>query len=244
MLQNRIWNENSAAFTKTDEVQFERHVKWRLQWTSGTKRKFTQLKCKLSDSIHWKPFSMSEVQLGQRGRPIYPNRNVDTYAKNECQASSMMEQSFTWEDNISLASWEIAHIWWNLKVYYLFTRANHLSLSSCLYPSLQSALYFLCVFFITLNLCDFLFCLMCAMWLPASSFMWSSYQYLVSNKCLEAPRYEFSPISHSLFLMYRHFSQHPVSTHHESVYKLYQHQQMHGMNNMTLSVRDRFHTHT
>lgn len=243
MLQNRNWNENLAAFTKTVEVQFERYVKWRLQWTSGTKHKFTQLQCELSNNFHWKPFSMSKVQLGQRGRQIWP-RNVDRYAKSECQASSMMEQSLTWEDNISSASWEIAHIWWNPKVYYLFTRANHLSLSSCLYPGLQNALYFLWVFFITLNLCDFLFCLMCAIWLPASFFMWSSYQYLVSNKCLEAPQYEFSTISHSLFVMYKHFSRHSDSKHHESVYKFYQHEQMHGMNDMTLSVRDRFHTHT
>lgn len=173
---------------KLMKYSFEHHLKWRLQWSSGTKHIFTQLKCKLSNNFHWKSFRMSKVQVGQRGRQIWPSRNVDTYAKNECQASSMVEHSFTWENSISSASWETAHIWWNPEVYYLFTRANHLSLSSCLYPSLQSALYFLWVFVITLNLCDFLFCLMSAIWLPASSFMWSSYQYFVCNTYLESPR--------------------------------------------------------
>lgn len=147
MLHNMNWNENSAAFMKTGEVQFEHRIKWRLQWTSGTKRKFTQLKCELSNDIHWKPFSMSKVQLGQRVGRYDPIEMWTLNAKNECQASSIMEQSFTWEYNISSASWEIARIWWNSKVYYLFTRANHLSLSSHLYTSLQGALYFLCVFF-------------------------------------------------------------------------------------------------
>jgi len=165
-------------------------------------------------------------------------RNVDTYAKNECQTSCMMEQSFSWENSISSASWEIAHIWWNPKVYYLFTRANHLLLS-CLYPSLQSALYFLWVFFITLNLCDFLFCLMSATWLPASSFMWSSYQYFVCNTYLESPQYEFSPIP---FFLCTNIFLSTLIRNIMSLYTNYQHQQMHGMNNMTPSVRDRFHT--
>ena len=35
-----------------------------------------------------------------------------------------------------------------------------------------------------------------------------------------ASLYEFSPISHSIFLMSKHFSQHPDSKHREYVYKL------------------------
>jgi len=41
-----------TSFKKTDEVQFDHHVKWRLQWTSGTRCKFTQLKCELSNNFH------------------------------------------------------------------------------------------------------------------------------------------------------------------------------------------------